>query len=189
MTQARKLENRPFSPAAPPPPQKKASSLNERTHKVPLKTNPQSPVPCIVRASLHSSPSLRPGRGLTHTRDVVRLLRDGAGARHAAEGGDLADAVVLPAGAAGRVVAPPLGGGADPRAVAVVGLDGAAVRGVLEQALAVGARLGGEGHGQQGEGERGDADHLEVFPLRVVGAWVVFQGCKSDGKRCVGQGR
>lgn len=88
------------------------------------------------------------------------LLRSRPLARHASERGYCADAVVRPTRIAGLVVLATLGICADARAVLVESLNDTAVRAVREVALAVGAGLDGEGHGQQGNGKGGDANHF-----------------------------
>lgn len=81
------------------------------------------------------------------------LLRSRPLARHPAERGYCADAVVRPTRVARLVILATLGICADARAVLVESLNNAAVRAVREVALAVGAGLDGEGHGQQGNGK------------------------------------
>lgn len=102
-------------------------------------------------------------RGNEHTTVAKNLLRSRPLARHTSERGYCADAVIRPTRIARLVVLATLGICADASAVLVESLNDAAVRAVREVALAVGAGLDGEGHGQQGNGKGGDADHCEDF--------------------------
>lgn len=92
-------------------------------------------------------------RGDKRTTVGKNLLRSRPLARHPAKRGYCADAVVRPTRIARLVVLATLGICADARAVLVESLNNAAVRAVREVALAVGAGLDGEGHGQQGNGK------------------------------------